>query len=88
MTDDETTAMLQGWQDDLEYQQLIARRMTIIISDVTNKTMGGKGVDKAIRSMWPLSVDRQEDSQLLQKLDRLKASGRKRKKKHGSAGKS
>lgn len=49
--------MFQGWQDDLIQQQDTARTVAMLIADVTNKSMGGKGVMKNMFSIWPLPGD-------------------------------
>lgn len=90
MSMSETQDMLAGWHDNLEYHQYVARKVSIVISEVTSKVMGGKGTDKAIRSMWPLSIDSPDSNVLLDKLAEKKKTLPKRKKvKHnGSASKS
>jgi hypothetical protein len=54
---DDAALMYQGWGDQMLYSQQIARRVTMIISDVVNKSMGGKGVIKKSKDIWPLPGD-------------------------------
>lgn len=54
---DDAALMYQGWGDELLYGQQIARKVTAIICEVVNKSMGGKGVIKQIPKMWVLPGD-------------------------------
>lgn len=54
---DDAALMYEGWGDEMLYEQQIARKMTMIISDVVNKTMGGKGIMKHAGKIWPLPGD-------------------------------
>ena len=54
---EDAALMYEGWLDGILYDQQIARRMTMIIGDVMNKTMGGKGIMKNASKIWPLPGD-------------------------------
>lgn len=55
---EETLLMLEGWSEGLDYEEGVYRRMTMIISDVVNRSMGGKGVIKHAAKMWPMKGDK------------------------------
>lgn len=57
MDTDDAALMYEGWGDGMLYEQQIARKMTLIIADVVNKSMGGKGVMKNGKKIWPLPGD-------------------------------
>ena len=57
MDTDDAALMYAGWGDEMLYGQQIARKVTLIIADVVNKSMGGKGVMKAAKKIWPLPGD-------------------------------
>lgn len=57
MDTDDAALMFQGWGDQMLYDQQIARKVTMIIADVVNKSMGGKGVMKNANKIWPLPGD-------------------------------
>lgn len=46
--------MLKGWDDQVMFNLTIQKTMTKIISEVTNRSMGGKGVADYIDAMIPL----------------------------------
>lgn len=76
MDTEDAALMYQGWGDQMLYDQQIARKVTMIISDVVNKSMGGKGVMKNAGKIWPLPGDnsskiRASDMKLLQKFKEL-----------------
>jgi hypothetical protein len=60
MSIDDAALMYQGWGDQLLYEQQLWRKVTMIISDVVNKSAGGKGVMKNGSKIWPLPGDTQK----------------------------
>jgi hypothetical protein len=54
---DDAALMYAGWGEGMLYEQQIARKMTMILGDVVNKSMGGKGVMKHAKKIWPLPGD-------------------------------
>jgi len=46
--------MLKGWDDKIMFDLKIQKTMTAIIAEVTNRTMGGKGVWDAINKIIPI----------------------------------
>jgi hypothetical protein len=46
--------MLKGWDDKVMFDLKIQKTMTAIIAEVTNRTMGGKGVWDAINRIIPI----------------------------------
>ena len=46
--------MLKGWDDKVMFDLRIQKTMTAIIAEVTNRTMGGKGVWSAIDAIIPI----------------------------------
>lgn len=68
---DDAALMYEGWVDEKIYEQETARRMTMIIADVTNKSFGGKGIMKKAKDIWPLPGDkkiiRADPSEMLKK---------------------
>lgn len=67
---DDAALMYQGWAEEVLFQQQTARRMTLIIADVVNKSFGGKGIMKNGNKIWPLPGDDQKRSSDL--VDKLK----------------
>lgn len=68
MDTDDAALMYEGWGEEMLYQQTIARKMTMIISEVMSKTMGGKGVMKNAGKIWPLPGDEKKKTTDLVKL--------------------
>lgn len=54
---DDAALMFRGWGEQMLYEQQTFRRVTMIISDVVNKSFGGKGVMKSQNKIWPLPGD-------------------------------
>lgn len=54
---DDAALMYMGWGDEMLYGQQIARKMTLIIADVVNRSAGGKGIMKNAKKIWPLPGD-------------------------------
>lgn len=56
MSIDDAALMFKGWYDQQENEFLlsewIARKQTILLGDVINRSLGGKGADKAIKASW------------------------------------
>lgn len=72
---EDAALMYEGWGDEMLYEQQIARKMTVIIADVTNRSFGGKGVSKHINKIWPLPGDSDKkpaSSKMLQRLQQFK----------------
>lgn len=54
---DDAALMYEGWGDGMLYDQQMLRKVTMLISEVVNKSAGGKGVMKNATKMWPLPGD-------------------------------
>jgi hypothetical protein len=54
---DDAALMYSGWGDEMLYGQQLARKITLLICEITNKSMGGKGIMKNSRKIWPLPGD-------------------------------
>ncbi len=50
--------MLRGWDDQVMFNLSIQRQMAIITGEITNRTMGGKGVVDYIMKAFPLPHDK------------------------------
>jgi hypothetical protein len=50
--------MLKGWDDQTMFNLTIQRQMAIITGEITNRTMGGKGVVDYIMKVFPLPHDK------------------------------
>lgn len=85
---EDATLMYEGWGDGLIYEQQIERKATMIICEVFNKTMGGKGVIKNTVTFWELPGDRVVSNTLIDKLNRYREQEMQKEllKKHESLG--
>lgn len=86
MDTDDAALMYQGWGEEMLYEQQIARKMTMLICEVVNKSMGGKGVMKNGAKMWPLpGDDSKKTTDLIRLLEKHNEFGLKNgvKKRHG-----
>lgn len=57
MDTDDAALMYEGWGEEMLYQQQVARKVTMILADVVSKSMGGRGVMKNAKKIWPLPGD-------------------------------
>lgn len=85
---DDAALMYKGWGEGLIYEQQVARKSTMIICEVFNKTMGGKGVIKNTVTFWELPGDRVVSNSLIDKYRRFREKEMQKElmKKHESLG--
>jgi hypothetical protein len=69
---EDAALMYEGWGDGLIYDQQISRKATMIICEVFNKTMGGKGVIKNTITFWELPGDKVVKNSLIEKYRRFR----------------
>lgn len=50
--------MLKGWDNNVMFNLSVQRQLAIISAEVTNRTMGGKGVVDYVMKMFPLKDDK------------------------------
>ncbi len=53
--------MLRGWDNQVIFNLTIQRQMAIITGEITNRTMGGKGVVDYIMKAFPLPHDKAQE---------------------------
>lgn len=70
MSLEDAALMFEGWQDREIADSALARRVTMIIADTVNRSMGGKGVMKSAEKIWPLPGDGRSEDAVMKKLDK------------------
>jgi hypothetical protein len=63
--------MLKGWDDKVMFDLRVQKAMTSIIAEVTNRTMGGKGVLDYINQVIPIGDQEKKVEYTKEKIDYL-----------------
>jgi hypothetical protein len=63
--------MLKGWDNNVMFNLSVQRQLAIISAEVTNRTMGGKGVVDYVMKMFPLKDDAPKTEMTPEKITEL-----------------